>query len=231
MRWNAGPGLALERLTSLPEPAQRALDSIGRRRRWRAGQTLAWAGQRVDSAFVVLSGRMRLRSFDSEGDEQILAWLPPGTFGGLALALSELPTPCDIVADESSEALHFERNALVDLLARDATTSLAIACMLGARLSAMMDAHLSQSFAPLADRVWATVMRFSRVERDDREDREDREDSERPLLRITQAELARAVGASRYRVGIELRRLEATGRIALARGRITVLQQAPTRPT
>ena len=47
---------------------------------------------------------------------------------------------------------------------------------------------------------------------------------------ITQAELAHAVGGSRYRVGLELARLRAAGRIAVARGRITVLDVGPEPP-
>ena len=47
-------------LEMLEEPVRRALEAIGVRRRWRAGQTLMWTGEQSTSAFVVESGRVRI---------------------------------------------------------------------------------------------------------------------------------------------------------------------------
>lgn len=206
----------------LPEPARRALMDIGIQRRWRDGQTLLWTGEVADSAFVVLKGRIRMRSFGPQGDEQIFAWIEPGMFGALASVLAGVAFPCDFVADGPCEVMHLERRRLSELLERDAPTALAVARMLGARLSLFMQMHMVQSFAPLSDRVWATLRRLARWQPAGGAGAGAARRAGR--LEITQADLAHAVGASRYRVGLELKRLEAAGHVVLARGSILVFE-------
>lgn len=205
-------------LRQLPREAREALLGIAVSRRWRNGQTLLWAGQRAGSAFVVARGRIRMRSFGPEGDEQIFGWIEPGTFGALASVLADVGFPCDFVADGPCEVLHLPRERLLELLARDAPTALALARMLSVRLSLFMEMHMVQSFAPLADRVWATIRRLARWSTA-------KDGLRTGTLAITQADLAHAVGASRYRVGLELQRLEASGRLERSRGRIVARER------
>ena len=202
----------------LPPKAREALLGIAVSRRWRNGQTLLWTGERAGSAFVVARGRIRMRSFGPEGDEQIFGWMEPGTFGALASVLGDARFPCDFVADGACEVLHLPRERLLELLARDAPTALALARMLSVRLSLFMEMHMVQSFAPLADRVWATIRRLARWS-------SAKDGTRTGTLDITQADLAHAVGASRYRVGLELQRLAATGRLRLSRGRIVATER------
>ncbi len=216
--WDA---LSTDSVGQFPEPARQALMRIGVPRRWRSGQTLVWAGEIPDSAFAVLKGRVRIRAFGPQGDEQIFAWIEQGMLGALAPVLAGVPLPWDFAADGPCELLHFERRRLAELLGRDAPTALAVARTLSSRLTLFMKMHMVQSFAPLSDRVWAALRRLANGEgaghggiRSGR-------------LEITQADLARAVGASRYRVGLELQRLEAAGHVALARGSIRVFERVP----
>lgn len=204
------------RLNELPERAQQALKSIAVVRRWRSGQTLHWGGEVAASAFVVLKGRMRARTFGPNGDEQIVGWLEPGTFAGLSSVLAGALLPFDVIADGPCETMHLSRSRLLALLERDAPTSLALAQVLSARLGQFMEMHMLQAFAPLADRVWATLQRLSRSQ-------VPAADRDTPFIEITQADLAHAVGASRYRVGLELKRFEKDGRVKLERRRIFVL--------
>ena len=210
-------------MSSLPQQAQLALHQVGEVRRWRSGQVLLGAEERADGAFVVLDGRVRIRSISPTGEEQILGWLGPGMFGALIPLLAGVPVPCDFVADGPCESRHFSPKRLFALLERDPATTLAIARMLSLRLSRFLNAYTTQVLAPLSVRVWATMGRLARWRHVAGEDKTGE-------LTITQADLARAVGASRYRVGLELKKLEASGVVILSRGKITVLSsRRPTR--
>jgi CRP-like cAMP-binding protein len=212
-------------MSSLPPRAQLALHEVGNVRRWRSGQILLGANERAEGAFVVLDGRVRIRSVAPTGEEQILGWLGPGMFGALIPLLAGVPVPCDFVADGPCEARHFSPKRLFALLERDPATTLAIARMLSLRLSRFLNAYTTQVLAPLPVRVWATMGRLARWSHASGEHATGE-------LTITQADLARAVGASRYRVGLELKKLEASGVVSLSRGRITMLsRRRPTRPS
>ncbi len=210
---HAGPG---EVLDGLPEAARRALLGIVVRRSWGAGRTILWEGEVARSAFVVERGRVRMRTIDSEGEERILGWLPSGAIGAIASVIAGVGFPCDLVTDGPCELLHLERGRLLGLLERDPTTSLAIACLLGRRVAMLMNQRLVRTFSPLSERVWAMLQQLVRANMR-------AGSTTMKQIPITQADLARAVGASRYRVGVELRRLRAARRIALERGVIRVL--------
>ena len=183
---------------------------------WRSGQVLYRSGENAESAFVVLSGRVRIRTNAANGDEQILGWLKPGMFGALIPVLSGTPLLYDFVADGPCEARHFTPRRLLRLLENDAATTLAIARMQSLRLSRFLNGFTTQVSASLSDRVWAGLKRLALWQKEGSTDQTGE-------LAITQADLARAVGASRYRVGIELKKLQANGVVALGRGRITLL--------
>jgi len=202
-------------IAALPEGARDDLLRIAVARRWRTGQALLRAGEVAGSAFLVTRGRVRLRAHSAEGREQTFGWIEPGMFGALAPALAGEPSPCDFVAEVPSEALHFDRRRLDALLQRDGRTALALVRLLSRRVNATMGMLTARAFSPLSDRIRATLRHLAR---------------HTGTVVITQAELAHAVGGSRYRVGLELARLRAAGRIAVARGRITVLDVGPEPP-
>ncbi len=212
------PGHAEFRL--LPPATREALVAIGTPRVWRDGQMLLRIGEAGSGVFLVRSGRVRLRVLNPDGHELILGWFRAGTLGQLVSALAEVASPCDIVADGRCEVLHIARDKLTELLARDAAAALAIARLLSVRLGLVLDMLRLQSLESLADRVWATLLRLARWTPVGRSTGAPRQRVGE--LVITQADLARAVGASRYRVGLVLQRLADDGHVVLQRGRITV---------
>lgn len=217
------PWSQADNLSSLPAHAQRALLEIGDIRRWRSGRMLLRAGQQPESVFVVTAGRVRIRTLATSGEEQILGWLEPGMFGGLVPVLAGAPIAYDFIADGPCEARHIAPRRLFALLERDAATTLAIARMQSLRLSRFLNGYITQVSSPLADRVWAAIRRLTHWQKTTGVDRKGE-------IAITQADLARAVGASRFRVGLELKRLERSGVISLGRGKIVVLtRQRPAR--
>jgi CRP/FNR family transcriptional regulator, cyclic AMP receptor protein len=205
-------------LEMLDEPVRRALEAIGVRRRWRAGQTLMWTGEQSTSAFVVETGRVRIRTMNDSGGEHIVGWIGPGRVCALAPTLSRRRLPWDIVADGTCVAVHWNRERLERLMASNAAVAVGIAHLLSARVHMLIDAQLAKSLPSMADRVGARLTAMALAD-----------PAHRPggpaTLRITQADLAKAVGGSRYRVGVALKRLEATRVVALSRGRIELLRR------
>jgi len=198
----------------LPEHSLRALREVGVLRKWRRGQVLHWAGDHAESILAVQKGLLRVCSHDSAGKENILAWLRPGMIGALAPVIANQPFNFNIVADGQSEVLHVQRERFLEHLGRDPATALAVTIMLSGRLNNVLEMFGTQAFESLADKVWARLVQLAIQSR--------QASNPTICIEVTQADLARSIGGSRYRVGLELNRLEAAGVIALSRGRILV---------
>ncbi|CAG9167506.1 hypothetical protein LMG23992_00826 [Cupriavidus laharis] len=210
-------------LEVLPEHSLRALREIGVLRQWRRGQVLHWAGDHPESILAVQKGLLRISNSDSAGNENILAWLEPGMVGALAPVIANQPFNFNIVANCQSEVLHIQRERLLEHIGRDSTTALAITMLLSSRLNNVLEMFGTQAFESLADKVWARLVQLAMQSRQN--------GTATVCVEVTQADLARSVGGSRYRVGLELNRLEATGAIALSRGRIEIpREQLKRRP-
>lgn len=201
----------------LPEDSLRALRHIGVLRQWRRGQVLHWEGDRAESILAVQKGLLRVCSHDSAGKENILAWIEPGMIGALAPVIANQPFNFNIVADRQCEVLHIRRDLLLEHLRHDSTTALAITLMLASRLNNVLEMYGTQSFESLADKVWARLVQLAR--------RSPQGSTSMVCIKVTQADLARSVGGSRYRVGLELNRLEARGVISLSRGQIQIMRE------
>lgn len=216
-RLPAGPSLETNSLDVLPGRVQSALIGIGVTRTWREGQVLHWAGDRPEYAFVVQKGEVRICSDDPPGNESILSWIDSGMMGMLAPVLACKPFNFNVVAGGTCEVLHLQRDRLIELIQCDPPTALAIVLMLSERLNFVLETYGIKIHQSLADRVWSRLSRLAR--RTKTSDADVIAD-----LEVTHMDLARAVGASRYRVGLELKRLEQIGVIELARGRIRILR-------
>ncbi|MEZ5645970.1 MAG: Crp/Fnr family transcriptional regulator [Burkholderiaceae bacterium] len=209
------PDFKVDRFEHFSPEVQVALGRIAVHRRWKKSQVLLWGGDIPTNALVVMKGRLRLRTHGLDGTEHILGWLETGAVGALAPLLSQTGIAFDFVADQASEVLHLEYGRLMQLMASDGRVGLAIARVLAARLCVFVELHHVQT-SPLAERVWIMLKRLALAQSEP-------DPQGRLALRITQEELAHAVGASRYRVGIEMRQLHAAGRIVLQRGKIQLL--------
>lgn len=203
----------------VPDELLAALIRIGVTRSWTQDQVLHWSGDRLSSVFCALQGRLKIRRFDSDGNEQILSWFEKGTLVAVAPVIIDKPFQFDIVADGPCRVLHVSRLPFMQLLEHDASVASAIAVLLSERLSFIMESHVTQANNTLAERVWFRLSRMAAQVKDT-------PSGGSPFIAITQQELADAVGGSRYRVGLELQRLADRGLIALARGRIQLLRTA-----
>lgn len=184
------------------------LQSIGVRRSYRDNQLVQQRGDSADHALILISGRLRAVMHTVNGTEQLNRWLEPGEVSGLSSVLANAPVPVDLVAAGPVEVLVLPAQPLLDFLARDARACLVVARVLSLRVNELLDISFVRAGETLGARVWATLQRLGK------ENGEKLSDG-RIVLRMSQIDVARAVGASRQRVNEELRRLEVDKRVLL----------------
>ncbi|MDD3844820.1 MAG: Crp/Fnr family transcriptional regulator [Syntrophorhabdaceae bacterium] len=101
---------------------------------YRRGQLIFQEGERGDSLFVVLKGRVKVCLYDEEGREYVLDVIgKDGFFGELAL-IDELPRSANTIAMEASELLTVRRQDFMKLLLENPSISINILRVLAARL-------------------------------------------------------------------------------------------------
>jgi CRP-like cAMP-binding protein len=205
-----------ERLQDLPPALADALQQAGVQRSWRRGQHVMRQGTPCDMLVVGLQGRLAVTLGSADGRDNLLRWLDPGELVGLPAMLAGMPATVSIVAQGPARSLHVPRADFIELLRRHPDGAIAIAVLVSHRLGALFR-HLELSQGrTLADRVTYALQRLARSQ-----GQPDCAGGVR--LRVTQAELANAAGASRQRVHLTLQQLQAQGRIRLGYGCVTLL--------
>lgn len=203
--------------SALQSGTVQSLRRAGTVRRWQSGQVVMSRGEPTSTAQLLLSGRLRISVTTPEGDEQLLRWLIPGEITGLSSVLAHSAYPTDLVASESSEVVHIERQALLGLIEREPAVALDLLRVLGLRVNQLIDAIADRGIHSLEQRVQAALDRFAafngvRV-------------PEGLMLRVSQDDIAHAAGASRQRVNGQLRQMQAQGRLRLGYRHVVLLQR------
>lgn len=134
--------------------------------------------------------------------------MEPGEVSGLSSVLANVPVPVDLVATGSTEVLLLPRQPLLELLTANVEACLTVARLLSLRVNELFDVMVANASDTLAARVWATLQRLAH------ENGEPLGDG-RIAMRMSQGDLANAVGASRQRVNEELRLLQSAGKVRL----------------
>lgn len=204
-------------MAEMPAPSARRLREIGFRRIYRDNQTVQQRGDAAHHVLLLLSGRLRSVACTAGGTEQLTRWLEPGEFSGFSSVLGDAPVPVDLVAVGDVEVLVVPREPLLEFLASDAAASLAVARALSLRINELFDIIFIRAEDTLGSRVWATLQRIAAENGVSR--------ANRILLRISQGDLALAVGASRQRVNAELRKLQVEGKVRLGYRHLEILKQ------
>jgi len=194
-------------MADLPAASVRRLWEIGTRRLYQDGQLLQKRGDSAHHVLVLISGRLRSVGYTAGGTEQVTRWMEAGEVSGFSSVLANAPVPVDLVATGDVEVLVLPRKPLLDFLSGDAIASLAVARVLSLRVNELFDMVFIRAEDALSARVWATLQRIAAENGTSQGDR--------TMLRISQGDLAHAVGASRQRVNGELRKLQTANRIRL----------------
>jgi CRP/FNR family cyclic AMP-dependent transcriptional regulator len=205
----------------LPAEVVQRLRREGVSRQFRDGALIMQRGQPVTGMLVLEQGRLRAVTHTPHGGEHLIRWIEPGEAVGVASVLTGLPFQTDLVSSGDSQALWVAGEAVLGALRRSPEAGIAMSRFLGARLSEALELMATQSQGRLEDRLRAALEHFAIENGEVLPDR-------RVRLRLTQEDMARAVGASRQRVNQALKRLQVSGEVEVGY-RCLVIQRPPTR--
>jgi CRP/FNR family cyclic AMP-dependent transcriptional regulator len=209
-----------ESLRDLPADLADALLRCGQQRNWRRGQTVMRQGAPCDALVVALHGRLAATLGRSDGHDTLLRWMDPGELLALPAVLGGMPATVTVEAQGPARTLHVPRAEFIALMRSHPEGAVSIAVLLSRRLGELFRfVERNSSRSPLAERLDFALQRLARSQGQP-------DGAGGVRLKATQAELANAAGASRQRVHLALKQLQAQGRLELGYGWVT-LRPAP----
>jgi CRP-like cAMP-binding protein len=203
-------------LDLLDEDERRALLAATQRRRYAKGEVIFHEGDPGDALHVIEKGHVLVRVTTPLGDIVTLAILGPGeSFGEQALVTSSGERGATIAALEPVETRVLRSGQVAALRAAHPELDAALLELLAAQVR-RLTAHLVDAlYVPVERRVLRQLVRAASSFGD--------VDAGPVVLPITQDDLASMAGTTRPTVNRVLKAAEADGLVALARGRIEVL--------
>ncbi|AOW12160.1 Crp/Fnr family transcriptional regulator [Hydrogenophaga crassostreae] len=203
-------------LAELSRSSVLKLKSIGIRRHYQDNQAVQQRGDLPNHALILISGRLRAVLHTANGTEQLSRWQEAGEISGIGSVLADTPVPVDLIAAGAVEVLILPKQPFMDFLASDAAACIILMRTLTLRVNELFDISFVRAANTLRDRVWATLQRLAN-------ENGERLSDDRTALRMSQNDVARAVGASRQRVNEELRKLEAEKKVVLGYRRLEIV--------
>ena len=173
-------------------------------------------GERADSLYVVIAGRVRIYVSDEKGKEIVLNEAGPGEYFG-EMALDEGPRSASVMTLEPTRFLLVPKEDFREFLARSPEFALHLIRKLIRRVRALTNNVKSLALMDVYGRVARMLLDLA-VERDG------------ALVierRPTQQEMANRVGASREMISRILGDLGDGGYITVERDRITIARTLP----
>ena len=184
--------------------------SYGRRRRFSRGEVLFHEGDPAAALHLLARGRVAVRVTTPLGDVATLDVLVPGdVLGELALLSPDGVRSATAVALEATESLVIDEGVFSALRRDDPSVAEVLVQLLGARVRHLIDRLVEALYVPADSRVLRRVLELARVYGD--------------VVPLTQEDLAGLAGTTRATVNRVLRREERSGALALARGRVTIV--------
>jgi len=188
------PGADLDRLAQL-----------GRLQRLRHAEHAARAGHRDDQLWIVLSGAVRLSSQAPGTREYVYAVLGPGSYFGLATAVRHAAFTADAHAFGATDLAAFSGAEILAMLDERPRLWRHVSGLLARRLRLALLALRDNSVAPLPERIARRLLGHALST--------DLRGMTQVEVRMTQADLARMLGAGRSRTNAALKILEGRGLI------------------
>jgi CRP-like cAMP-binding protein len=205
-------------LAELSADERQQLASRFRSRTYRKGETIFLRGDPGESFYVVETGRVKISLASPDGKEMILALLGQGDiFGELAL-LDGAPRSADAVAVETSQLQLLQRADFRTFLLGHPDVPFSLLAVLTRLLRHNAEIIEDAAFLDIAARLARVLLQLAETSPDSSESQ--------PVIssRLTQANLAGLVGATRESVNRWLRFYERQGVIRVEHGRIAILQ-------
>ena len=206
--------LAHSFLAELPAEVISELRAGGERADYPAGTTVYQPGSEPRAALVV-RGLLRVFLASLEGRQVTVRYARPGDVLGIAVLVGG-PASVGVQAVEPSGLFRLSSRTLLAAARRDARVSWAIAGELNRRLYDTLEQTAVNAFGSVRQRVAAHLLDLASAQ----------QEPAWLAARVSQQELAGAVGSVREVVARVLRELRVAGVIATAADRIVILDAA-----
>jgi CRP/FNR family cyclic AMP-dependent transcriptional regulator len=213
------PPAAQEKLVAALSPSLRALALRGTFRNYRKNSVIINEGEVGDSLFVLLQGRVKVYSTDTDGKEITYNIVEQGDYFA-EMWLDGGPRSASVMTLEPSVCSVVGRSALRDHLADEPEFALELVSQVIRRARAATETARNMALLDVYGRVVATL-----------ESHHGSAAPDKPiaLTQITHQQIASRVGASREMVSRLLKDLEKGGYIELGVKRITLRKKLPAR--
>jgi CRP/FNR family transcriptional regulator, cyclic AMP receptor protein len=201
-------------LEALGEEERRGVLASARRRRFARREVIFHAGDPGETLHLIASGWVAVYVTTPLGSAATFAMFGPGEAVGELALISPSERAATAIALQPTETLSLRRDQFEDLRQRHPGIDRLLVELLAERVRRLDQELVEAYFARAETRVARRLLRLARAmpERDGRR-----------VVRLTQEDLAGLAGTSRASVKATLRDLEREGAIALARGRMEVL--------
>jgi CRP/FNR family cyclic AMP-dependent transcriptional regulator len=198
-------------LADLPPEDVRELLAIARRRAFDRGEVVFHRDDPADTLHLIIRGRFGARVLTPLGDSVLLDVLGPGqSFGELALLLPDARRSATVEALEAAETRSVRREDFDAVQRRHPGVKDVLLRLLAEQLSRASERVVEAHYVDAETRVRRRLLDLART-------------YDSGVVPLRQEDIAAMAGTSRATVNRVLREEEERGVVALARGRVTVL--------
>ncbi len=195
------------------------LAALGVQRRYRTHAVLIEEGDRGDSIYIVLAGRLRVFVSDARGREVALGWHGPGEYVG-EMSLDGGPRSASVQAVEPTLCAVVTRETMLRHIAADPEFTLGLIVRLIRRARLATESAKSMALLDV----------YSRLRRLLEERAQPQPDGTRRIEeRLTHQAIASEIGCSREMVSRLMKDLEAGGYLAVCDRRLLLTKGLPSR--
>jgi CRP-like cAMP-binding protein len=204
-------------LASLPLQEQRGLVARLRRRSYHRDEVIFHQGDPADTLHLIAAGHVAVRVTLRGGEFVVLAILGPGdAFGEIALVGSPNARGATVAALERCETLSLGRDEFHRLRTSYPGVDRFLVELLSARVEKLNNQLLEALYVPAERRVLRRLLDLCELYTGD---------DQRIVIPVTQEMLASLAGTTRPTANQVLRRLVASGIVAISRSQIVVLDR------
>jgi CRP-like cAMP-binding protein len=168
-------------------------------------------GDRSSNAYVLISGRVDISIFSSDGRELILYKVGPGDFFGEMALLDHQPRSACAIARIRCDLISVSRSALLQAIANSPELALRMIASLSQRLRVADDSIKAMSFLDMSARLARTLLAI------------EREQDGHGVVHVSQEELAVILGCARQSITRTLATWRRLGYASTARGKVRLL--------
>jgi len=208
----------------LPPDVFTDLLSIATCRKAPARTTIIEKGDRDGAVFVIVSGYLKVSSFDPDGKRATLNIMGPGELFGELSALDGSERSASVEAIEDVHLLVMERAAFIGLLHRHSAAAIQLAAFLGRRLRQLSAKMETRVFLDAGQRLAAQLVDLA-----DRFGEQLPGGTTRIALHLSQRDFGELVDATRESVNRHMRALVTEGILDVEREQITILDMTALR--